>query len=1210
MQLNLNGPLKGKGFYVKRIVDSAGGPANRSYKVDWSHPLDPSPGLMPGDEDYIHWEFDPVVHPPGHAATWEHDCNVGRTAKRAIIAYFKTETRPGFSLAGPCSDPSRHCCAHCNKLFEEREDKCDHERSCESKPSSRSGTKAHAATKRHLLNTVGRPDVDQVRLLGLAGDDDAIPGGTGCDYCMDGTILGAIVSGDGSCMPAVSARMAVGRASFNQLYRVFKRKQLTMDTKLRFYESFVLSMLHGSVAWVYGTTVQRAINGWNASMLSTITDRSVQQECSSPTIALVERLVCRQVRAVGKDLRRSDDFPNRIALLRTRFQIELGLVKKEDTVFSHALDDFWGPDCIPTAAELIKVAGGHYDQTLSAVKARQDAAMASAGSGLKLSAREKLEKQRDKRSQKRNWGERARVLIADLPAGGYVLGTDGGSNPWNRAETGWGVVVLRKSFSGHPVVVAELFGPVTTEPYDDYYVGSSRADNDTAELEAAYQALLWLRNDGTHVPAVIISDSERALTAMDGLQPVIGEGVAELFVGHQGGVNVLLATRLSAMFKRERDRRRAGLDLAHVKGHSGCPINDRADALANLGKGRGPYSRQIALTAGYCDEDRVLMGDGYPHFPVPGIYSCAWATSGQREASLPTRYAIPPFGVKRKGGRRRDAEPDLGSGINHKLFGKTLSWRGTAQKTAPDDKSSSTTSKPRQSRLSLKRIAGTPGAELYNMSLIAHARNDCLTDLPSVQQRVGELRLIDALCSQSKIISCNRAVIEHWNDLVDGEMGGGTHACGVYGSPAPFMRAQPFLRRNARTRIHNVGDLDRSAHVHLKIIKLKYSTDVKHRDIRVKKCIRANDALNDFEYSDTMWTAPATIRYRKAHLQHRSLPGRYLGPDPTLRWSYGEGTGLGGAPHIHQIGHSEGYPRGRMRRVYGGHADDRDERGSGPSQEEVTWARYYGIRSVTLPNVRLGMRNPPTATDWRRFWNATAAEPVLRADTRATRRKERRRLQREWQQACQGKPASSKRAAIPPDLVKAASLRRQLDAWVDDDCDDGEGDSPASSEGVDTTTAEESSLRTDQHGSSASMNDRGGENANSSATHGGDDDLEKGQQRLRVMWRSSSRRKMMQPQRARGMQRADLSEHSESAIGGQDSQVSEVWSQATETFDEPGEDDAALPLGRAGKSETNTVDDDEDAARHQDGPSGSVVMAPRAHSSRRARSSGWGGSLT
>ena len=68
-----------------------------------------------------------------------------------------------------------------------------------------------------------------------------------------------------------------------------------------------------------------------------------------------------------------------------------------------------------------------------------------------------------------------------------------------------------------------------------------------------------------------------------------------------------------------------------------------------------------------------------------------------------------------------------------------------------------------------------------------------------------------------------------------------------------------------------MGDLDRSAYVHLKIIKLKLSTEVKYRDIRVKKCIRANDALNDFEYSDTLWTTPATIRYRKAHLLHDYL---------------------------------------------------------------------------------------------------------------------------------------------------------------------------------------------------------------------------------------------------------------------------------------------------------------------------------------------------
>ena len=104
-------------------------------------------------------------------------------------------------------------------------------------------------------------------------------------------------------------------------------------------------------------------------------------------------------------------------------------MKKEDTIFSHVLADFWGAGCIPTVAELIKIAGGHYDQTATAVKSRQDVAKASREAELKLSVQEKLEKQRDKRKQKRNWGQRARVLIADLPAGGYVIGTDGGSNP-------------------------------------------------------------------------------------------------------------------------------------------------------------------------------------------------------------------------------------------------------------------------------------------------------------------------------------------------------------------------------------------------------------------------------------------------------------------------------------------------------------------------------------------------------------------------------------------------------------------------------------------------------------------------------------------------------------------------------------------------------------------------------------------------------------
>ena len=59
---------------------------------------------------------------PGYPNTWEHDCNVGLTSKRAIIAYFKGETRRGFTKEGPCEDPSFHRCKFCNERFEEKAD--------------------------------------------------------------------------------------------------------------------------------------------------------------------------------------------------------------------------------------------------------------------------------------------------------------------------------------------------------------------------------------------------------------------------------------------------------------------------------------------------------------------------------------------------------------------------------------------------------------------------------------------------------------------------------------------------------------------------------------------------------------------------------------------------------------------------------------------------------------------------------------------------------------------------------------------------------------------------------------------------------------------------------------------------------------------------------------------------------------------------------
>ena len=57
------------GDFVKRILGSAGPPEHRYYLVDWCHPEDPSPGSMPGDEDYVQWTHDPEQHGPGYTPT-------------------------------------------------------------------------------------------------------------------------------------------------------------------------------------------------------------------------------------------------------------------------------------------------------------------------------------------------------------------------------------------------------------------------------------------------------------------------------------------------------------------------------------------------------------------------------------------------------------------------------------------------------------------------------------------------------------------------------------------------------------------------------------------------------------------------------------------------------------------------------------------------------------------------------------------------------------------------------------------------------------------------------------------------------------------------------------------------------------------------------------------------------------------------------------
>eukprot|EP01046_Picozoa_sp_COSAG06_P001862 COSAG06_NODE_62_length_27058_cov_17.867725_19_plen_195_part_00 len=151
---------------------------------------------------------------------------------------------------------------------------------------------------------------------------------------------------------------------------------------------------------------------------------------------------------------------------------------------------------------------------------------------------------------------------------------------------------------------------------------------------------------------------------------------------------------------------------------------------------------------------------------------------------------------------------------------------------------------------------------------------------------------------------------------------------------------------------------------------------------------------------DTLFCGPASIRFsarahrppprspshlrrigRAPQLAGSALRKRFLGVKvhPLTGLRFGVGDGLGGTArglagvHTHQIGHAACYPAARLRWVYGGHTDDRDERGAGSEQEEL-WSRYFGINVGSLPNVRLGQRTPPNEFDWKRYWDA-AAEP-------------------------------------------------------------------------------------------------------------------------------------------------------------------------------------------------------------------------------------------
>jgi ribonuclease HI len=152
-----------------------------------------------------------------------------------------------------------------------------------------------------------------------------------------------------------------------------------------------------------------------------------------------------------------------------------------------------------------------------------------------------------------------------------------------------------------------LFGPVVIDALDPFWLGADRGTNNTGELNGFAQALLFLKAQNDHDPAVICYDSKYAANTTDGTW--------------DPKTNLDAVRICRDLYETEHARRDGGVTLCHVKGHSGDVYNDYADAFVQNGKGDPPYSRLRLARAETPEETQLrhimLRAFGFPGFAAP-----------------------------------------------------------------------------------------------------------------------------------------------------------------------------------------------------------------------------------------------------------------------------------------------------------------------------------------------------------------------------------------------------------------------------------------------------------------------------------------------------------------------------------------------------------------------------------------------------------------
>jgi hypothetical protein len=154
-----------------------------------------------------------------------------------------------------------------------------------------------------------------------------------CDY------VGTLLQGDGGCDKDVARRLALARVKYNELMSLWHDCKISMDLKMRIYESNVLSsVVWGSEGWLLTETIEKKLNGWNSRCLSLITGKTTREEASPRTQSMCLPGIIRFRRMVwlGHLLRSAEGCLERRAVLRYAELVRRKVVREAGDILMDA----------------------------------------------------------------------------------------------------------------------------------------------------------------------------------------------------------------------------------------------------------------------------------------------------------------------------------------------------------------------------------------------------------------------------------------------------------------------------------------------------------------------------------------------------------------------------------------------------------------------------------------------------------------------------------------------------------------------------------------------------------------------------------------------------------------------------------------------------------------------------------------------------------